>query len=153
MYLIYCDIYFILLNKEKENNEWKIIMKWIILLISFTILSCNPKCNSQPKKPEVKTQNTTDVKNYVMKKESEQRIELIKEKLVLSDYVIYHETTSKIDPTAKIFDIDFNTIKCPYCKYEQRVPKHGETIICPKYGMEMTAWGNSLKCRLLKPIE
>jgi hypothetical protein len=121
----------------------------IILLILFFFSSCldpDKPCSCSKTKLSNNTSNNTKPLTDFGFQPTEEIME-IEETLTLSDYIIWNEKKSIIDPT-QILHQETETMKCPYCQHVQRTPEHGETIKCPKCGMEMTVYGNAIKCKI-----
>jgi hypothetical protein len=70
---------------------------------------------------------------------------IIKERLCLSDYQISGRAQSKINPRDTV-GIECG-IGCPKCSIINKNLEHGETTLC-KCGLKMIVYGNSLHCEL-----
>jgi hypothetical protein len=68
---------------------------------------------------------------------------IIREMLVLSDYIREVRTQSKIDPSKTISE--GARLACPRCKTETDCPEHGLSTTC-RCGLVMTPYGNGLDC-------
>lgn len=70
---------------------------------------------------------------------------MIKETLMASDYRVYEEPQSRIDPN-KTLHVETG-IRCPRCKTVLPVLEHGDSQSC-KCGLSMTVYGNALECTI-----
>ena len=71
---------------------------------------------------------------------------MITEELNLSNYTIFSERKSVIDPKNKFLAID--GMICPHCETRMPVIEHGEKKICKKCGLIMENYGNALICTM-----
>ena len=71
---------------------------------------------------------------------------IIQEKLILSDYTTHHRQRSQIDPDVMI--TTHTSMTCPSCKEKGQCPEHGQTLICGNCGLSMRTQGNSLYCEM-----
>ena len=69
---------------------------------------------------------------------------MIKETLVYSDYIVWEEKKSMIDPDKKI-KVEIG-LKCPHCKMELPYLGHNEQSDCYKCGISFIRYGNALEC-------
>jgi ribosomal protein S27AE len=68
----------------------------------------------------------------------------IKEELSLSDYLVFEDKKSKIDPS-KTLHVEVGMI-CPRCKTALPVIQHGERMRCSVCHLRMENYGNLLIC-------
>ena len=64
--------------------------------------------------------------------------------LTASNYVIRQERRSRYDPSATWHDHDNEQCRCPRCKAEQPLPKHGSRQQCKSCDLWMEVWGNAM---------
>jgi DNA-directed RNA polymerase subunit RPC12/RpoP len=70
---------------------------------------------------------------------------MVTERLIATDYIIYKEKQSEIDPTKTLhLEVGYG---CPRCRTaSNHVLQHGEETKCKHCNLSITLWGNALEC-------
>jgi hypothetical protein len=75
-------------------------------------------------------------------------VTIVRETLIAADYEVRTFRKSQIDPTKSI--TAKVQLRCPKCKTLGPDIEHGHGRTCPKCGLHITRWGNSLDCMMEK---